>query len=179
MSMQHQEQRSPALRISTSRPPAPSGLSVYETIIFIYNTGMAKVVHFHEALERDLSRLSSEVKERREKPELQHLTEREVVRQSIEAMREPVQGTEPEEPKPAGNPEPPEESSVLPKYLETSPEPQVELEVEKLIDMVFHDGIERALKESKRHAPFVQDAFHDSLVDRLLPELKKRGVIPS
>ena len=94
-------------------------------------------------------------------------------------MREPVQGTEPEEPKPAGNPEPPEESSVLPKYLETSPEPQVELEVEKLIDMVFHDGIERALKESKRHAPFVQDAFHDSLVDRLLPELKKRGVIPS
>jgi len=146
---------------------------------------MPKVVNFHETVERDLSRLSAEIKSQREKPEVKELPDREVVKRSLEVIKESVEeNTKREEDSPSGNGKrkdagDEDRSSILPAYLEKMPEPQVQLEVEKLVDAVFHHGIKKALKESKRFPPFVQDAFHDSLVDRLLPELKKRGMIPS
>ena len=45
------------------------------------------------------------------------------------------------------------------------------------MDMVFEKGLEVALKEAGKQTPFIEDAFHDALVDKLLPELKKRGIV--
>jgi len=39
--------------------------------------------------------------------------------------------------------------------------------------MAFHEGLEKAVREAKNHPPFIEDAFHDALVDRLLPILQK------
>jgi len=49
--------------------------------------------------------------------------------------------------------------------------------VARLVDIVFAKGLAAGVREAKRQPPFVEDAFHDALVDKLLPELKKRGII--
>jgi hypothetical protein len=138
---------------------------------------MARIRNFHESLENDLKRLTAEIKDQRNSPEVMALPEKEVVRRSLEAIEtelQPVQGVPPE--KSANDQSVP--SSVLPTYLQSDKvDPRVKLEVERLVDLVFHESLEKALSEVKHHPIFIQDAFHDALIDKLLPELKARGII--
>ena len=41
----------------------------------------------------------------------------------------------------------------------------------------MHKGIEKAAAEAKKSNPYVLDAFHDALVEKLYPELQRRGVL--
>ncbi len=70
----------------------------------------------------------------------------------------------------------PKPSGFLPSYIDEA-SAEERLEVEYLLDFAFHHGIAQAIKESKKSPDFIQDAFHDSLVKLLAPELKRRGVL--
>lgn len=131
---------------------------------------MAVVKNFHEKLERDLERLTAEVARRKETAK--EAPPREIVKQSLMVFA-PV----PADPLPP--PHAPEEHaslSRLPAYLERE-SPEVKKEVETLVARAFEHGIEAALREAMKRSPFLFDALHDALVDKLLPELEKRGII--
>jgi len=139
---------------------------------------MAKVRNFHEKLEADLKRLGLEVQQAREKKsEGTPCPERELLKESIHSIAErvtlpPVSAGEDAVPiAPA-----PERAGAVPDYTGSMP-PEVAREVERLVDVVFVKGLDVGIREAKRQPPFVEDAFHDALVDKFLPELKKRGII--
>lgn len=50
-------------------------------------------------------------------------------------------------------------------------------EVNRLIDVAFTKGIAAAFSEVSKDEPYIMDAFHDVLVDRLYEELKIRGIV--
>ena len=54
---------------------------------------------------------------------------------------------------------------------------ETKLAVEELLELSLHKGIEQGLKEARKAGPFMLDAFHDALIDKLYPELQKRGVV--
>ena len=49
--------------------------------------------------------------------------------------------------------------------------------VESLVEEVFTKGLEKTLKDLTIQEPFIIDAFHDVLTDKIHDELKKRGII--
>ena len=131
---------------------------------------MAKVKNYHENLEMAIQKLALEVEVQKKSPEVSRLGEKEIVKKSLQTLVQTALQT------PASPQEP--AAPILPSYLQKEDaDPRVKLEVEKLVDMVFHKGLFEASEEAKKHPPFVEDAFHDVLVDKLLPELKKRGVL--
>ncbi len=134
---------------------------------------MAKVQNFSEKLESSFVRLGHEVGERAKTVEAR--PEKEVVRESVKAMAEI-----PPEAVPAAATASASDNDLpfLPAYLSDSSSPaEVKQAVEGLINLTFKTDIETAVRAAKRYPPFVEDAFHDALVDRLLPELKKRGYL--
>lgn len=137
---------------------------------------MVKIQNFQENLEHDLRRLSAEIQKQKIEETAPPLPEREVVKRSLESISVTVL------PPPLTTPLAPtssqEASTNLPAYVQdVHAEDSIKHEIERLIDVAFGEGLEKALGEVKKHPPFVQDAFHDALVDKLLPELKKRGII--
>jgi len=138
---------------------------------------MVKVRNFHEDLERSLKRLGQQIETEKQLPETKALPERELVKRSIKSFSNSVvpenNGGTPPEDVPSIV-----EGESLPTYLQgEGVDSRVKLEVERLVDLVFHKGLEKALKEANKHSPFIEDAFHDALVDKLLPELKKKGIL--
>jgi F0F1-type ATP synthase membrane subunit b/b' len=126
----------------------------------------------HSVLEADIERLSKEIAEKRNLPEHKKTPEKELIRQTLQPMIKPATSGQAASTQAAAT----EQKSVLPDYLENS-EPEIKLEVEKLIDAVFHQGIIQTIKEAQKSGPFVLDAFHDALTDKLYEELKKRKLI--
>jgi len=146
---------------------------------------MTKIQNFHEELERDFQRLTAEIKDYQAKSEFEKKPEKELVKESLKKVFSKDEEAESEklEVKPA---EKEKESvskkkaieDVLPSYLKEGKVPsEVELAVENLISIVFKEGLSKAMKEAKKQPPFIADAFHDALVDKLLPILKERGII--
>ncbi len=133
---------------------------------------MATIRNFHEKLEQDLQRVTAEIERRRERaPEI---ASREVVRQSIIAAIPQAPVSERVEASPSGSsPAAPER---IPAYLNEE-SPEIKAEVERLVSLAFEKGISSAVEEAAKKSPFVLDAFHDALADKLLPELEKRGII--
>ncbi|MCL5733662.1 MAG: hypothetical protein M1334_03315 [Patescibacteria group bacterium] len=126
----------------------------------------------HPNLEADIGRLSSEIKKHYERPEAVNLSDREIIKKSLQsAYSQPVQ------PKaaPAGK-QVLETESILPDYAKSAPE-EIKMKIEKLVEMTFREGLGKATEEAKKQDPFILDAFHDSLVEKLYPILKQRGII--
>ncbi len=127
----------------------------------------------HNIVEQDIERLGKEITEKRELPEHKQLPEKELVRQALEPMiKQPV--SRPSQPQPPSTT--PAEEKNLPSYLKDSPA-EIKLRVEKLVDKVFHQGIEKTIKEASQSGAFILDALHDALTDKLYEELKKRKLI--
>lgn len=61
-------------------------------------------------------------------------------------------------------------------YLDTLDE-ESGAEVNRLIDVAFTKGIATAFSEVSKDEPYIMDAFHDVLVDRLYEDLKKKGIV--
>ena len=126
----------------------------------------------HSIIEKDIERLSKEIAEKKNLPEYKEVPERELIKQTLQplvrqATSDKQQVTKKEEET---------KETVLPDYLKDSP-PEIKLRVEKLVDLVFHQGIEKTIKEANQAGPFILDAFHDALIDKLYDELKKRNLI--
>ncbi len=126
----------------------------------------------HNILEKDIERLSREVKEKRNLLEYKGLPERELIKQTLQPLIRPSAPAAPLVAKPA----PSTEETILPDYLRDSPA-EIKLQVEKLVDAVFHQGLEKTVKEANRAGAFILDAFHDALTDKLYEELKQRKLI--
>jgi len=123
----------------------------------------------HSALERDIQELSQEVKEAGSEERT-----REVIRSSV---AEKIYGPG-VIPKPSASPAPPPPSlgSPLPHYAENLPA-EVKLKVENLLDLVWHKGIDNAVKEVKKSDPLTMDLFHDAITEKLFNEFKRRGIL--
>ncbi len=143
---------------------------------------MVQVQNFSENLERSFARLGHEVRKNLETPEFQGVPEEEVVRRSLRSLAEaaPVPSSESDAAVPPPPPDTPPvpRDDFLPSYLTTEGNSEdVTKTVEHLVQMVFDEDIEKAVTEAKRYPAFIEDAFHDALIDKVLPELKKRGLI--
>ncbi len=128
----------------------------------------------HDALEADIKRLGKEIAEKRNLLEHKNFSERELVKKSLEPMikQAPASGQQSDVSGRLSD----IDNQILPDYLKDSPD-EVKIQVEKLVDLVFHQGIMKAVKEAQKSGGFVLDAFHDALTDKLYEELKKRKMI--
>ena len=129
----------------------------------------------HRALEADIERLSKEIIEKRKLPEYKELSEKELLRQTLQPLIKQQtfqQGGRP----PAVQSTAPVRETILPDYLKDSPA-ELKIQVEKLIDLVFHQGIRKTAKQARQAGAFILDAFHDALTDKLYDELKKRKLL--
>ncbi|MFA6407733.1 MAG: hypothetical protein WCV80_03450 [Candidatus Paceibacterota bacterium] len=134
-----------------------------------------QIKNFSENLEKDLGRLNAEINAQRKLPEVVEMPEREIVKRSVEAYAEKAIPTTPI---PITSVTSSQSQNVLPTYLQDGDvSEEIKREVTRLVEVVFVNGIHAAVKEAQNHSPFVQDAFHDALVDKLMPELQKRGIV--
>ncbi|MCL4400012.1 hypothetical protein M1506_01915 [Patescibacteria group bacterium] len=138
-----------------------------------------KVQNFSENLESSLTRLGAEVSKKMNSPEFKEAPVETVVKSSLKSLPLPVVTAKPGESDTSSKPENDDEmEKFLPSYLaEDEKSDEVKSVVENLINFSLKEGIEEAIAEAKKYPPFVEDAFHDALTDKLLPELKKRGII--
>ena len=126
----------------------------------------------HNILEQDIERLSRQIKENKNNPEFKEISERELVKRSLgPIVRKQILG-QPIDFSPAK----PFQTTILPDYLIDAPD-EIKIKVEKLIDMTFHQGIEKTVEEAQKFGPFILDAYHDALTDKLHAELKERKLI--
>lgn len=138
---------------------------------------MVQVKNFSENLEKNLARLGHEVSRHLESPENKHANEREIVKQSLQSLvseEKPSLGTE--SPAPSA-PAPAPADDFIPNYLSGNPDEGIKKSVKYLLQVAAEGDISKAVREAKKYPPFIEDAFHDALVDKFLPELKKRGII--
>ncbi len=139
---------------------------------------MVKVQNFSENLDSSLNRLGVEVSKRIESPEFKEAPIEHIVKESLKSLpirEETPVSAEPRERQGKQN----QTAQFLPSYLTTDDpkDDQVKTIVENLIALAFQSDVERAIAAAKRYPPFVEDAFHDALTDKLVPELRKRGII--
>ncbi|MEK7162911.1 MAG: hypothetical protein AAB696_01340 [Patescibacteria group bacterium] len=127
----------------------------------------------HNILEADIERLSKEIAEKRNLLEHKNLSDRELVKKSLEPM---IRQAPINQQSAISNQQSTAGSQVLPNYLKDLPA-ETKLQVEQLIDLTFHQGIGKVIKRALRASPFILDAFHDALTDKLHDELKKRKLI--
>ncbi|MEK7086712.1 MAG: hypothetical protein AAB935_00440 [Patescibacteria group bacterium] len=134
-----------------------------------------QVKNFNERLEAGLVKIGEEVRKQIEQPEAKILPEREVLKQSIQSVAAQI-------PRASAATEAAKNESdkrtVLPDYLHSGDANKAAVaEVERLVGIAFSESLLSALAEAKKRPPFVEDAFHDALTDKLLPELQKRGIL--
>lgn len=73
-------------------------------------------------------------------------------------------------------PPPPKPASQGASYLD-SLDDATSAKVNVLIQEFFTKGLERAIRDAKNEEPYVMDAFHDALTDKLYEELKRRKAV--
>ncbi|MBU6141626.1 hypothetical protein KGO95_00720 [Patescibacteria group bacterium] len=126
--------------------------------------------NFHSSLERDILRLSQEVRNKQESVPRPSVSERDLLGSVLQARMQQAQ------PAPAPATPSESESQVLPRYL-SAESPEIQLKVEELADLAFEKGIDAAITEAKRYDPFMLDALHDTLTAKLYDELKSRKLL--
>lgn len=125
----------------------------------------------HAAIEQDIKDLTKELKDRglseQGKQALKTILQEKAPAPAIEhpMTTSPVSGTAPSA-----------STSALPDYAKNEPI-EVKIRIEKLLEMAWHKGIKQASQEAINAGPLVLDAFHDAVIDKLYPELKKRGLV--
>jgi len=138
---------------------------------------MAKVQNFNEHLEKSLQRIGERVAAERKNPEAADVSDRELVKRSVAAIArevppEPVSASQP------SAPVAPADDGHLPSYVaKTGADEASQRKIESLVHLAFQKGLDEAVRASKKQPYFIEDAFHDALVDKALPELKKRGIV--
>lgn len=140
---------------------------------------MTKVQNFSENLENSLVKLGHEVSKKLESVDNKDIEEKEILKRHFQIMasrEERAPSKTREIPSaPTASPIPASNEDFLPTYLSNNSD--AKKTVEDLLQIAVSDDIEKAVREARKYPPFVEDAFHDALVEKFLPELKKRGII--
>lgn len=132
---------------------------------------MPEVQNFNEAFERHLGEVRAEVERQMENPETRSAPERDIVKRAVESVTRRSRQESP-------NGQTTNENNDLPSYITASKtDIAAQEEVTHLISVALKKGIIEAEAEASKRPAFVVDAFHDALVDKILPELKKRGMM--
>lgn len=140
---------------------------------------MPEQVPFKEdVFERNIAAIGERVAVEREEKRVSSEEPEAVLRVALKNLgvaSVPAAADEPESAVSHISPYPHRDADLLPAYVEgNNAEAR---EIEWLVDMALHHDVRKALRIARRRDPFVEDAFHDALVDKILPELKKRGMI--
>ena len=114
------------------------------------------------AFEKDIEQLSAQVKEYQENALKNKMPHQDLLRSAI---GERIQQVAP----PA-----PQKKTDLPVYLENE-SPEMKTKIQELIDIALMSGVEKSVIEAKKYSPFVLDALHDALTEKIYNELKNRG----
>lgn len=133
------------------------------------------IKNFSENLEKDLGRLTAEITERRQQ-ESPDLSDRHILKKSLEIFV-PKEAALPDSDVVIADNQTQPKDNFMPSYVVSGENKESQDKIQALVDLAFKDGLTEAWKAARQEAPFVIDAFHDALVDKLLPELKRRGVI--
>ena len=132
------------------------------------------------SIETEIAELSQKISEKRKllETEVGVIEEREVVRQALAEKITPsiTSSTTTTTSSQTTTPAIGTHTKTTPSYLDTLDEESV-AEVQRLVGIVFDKGFDEAIKEAGKNEPFIIDAFHDALVDRLYDELKSRGIV--
>ena len=142
---------------------------------------MVKVQHFTaKSFEKNLAELGKYIEKSQEAAGLENQAEKELVKESLKSLAEtlPQPSSSSAPAAPIANPVAvKDDGEFLPQYLQTSNNPQVKAQIQRMVKIAFHKDIKTALKLSRRFPGFVEDAVHDALADKIIPELKKRGLL--
>lgn len=126
----------------------------------------------HTAFEADIKRLSNEIAEKKKLLEYKNLSSKELVRQTIQPIIQQAVIQSQAVVQQTSN----IEKDIFPEYFKNSSD-DAKIQVEKLIDLTLHHGIEKAVKVAVKSNAFILDAFHDALMEKFHEELKKRKII--
>ena len=149
---------------------------------------MVKVVHFESSgphAENVISEVTKGIETVSARPETRGFSHEEKVKESIRGIAERVPEVQVELPKDApaeakqGAVSSTNDTGSFPAYL-ISDDPASEdtkKAVEELVNLVFSKGLDEGVRFAKKYPPFIEDAFHDALTERLIPELKRRGIL--
>lgn len=135
---------------------------------------MVRVVHFDSPPmpEGAFARVREEVQAIRSRPELRDASHEALVKESIKSIAEKVPADSPPTPSPA--PSASSASSRLPAYADDA-DASVKTEVEALLRRVAEKGLLDAIAAAKKAEPFVEDAFHDALVEKMMPAFREES----
>lgn len=114
------------------------------------------------AFEKDIEQLSAQVKEYQEKSLKNKLSHEDLLRSAIGEKIQQIQ------------PVVPQKKTDLPVYLENE-SPEMKTKIQELIDIALVSGVEKSVIEAKKYSPFILDALHDALTEKIYNELKNRG----
>jgi len=128
----------------------------------------------HESLEKDLARLAVEVQEKRALSENKNLSERDLVKVSLQSLTPQITPSDK-----LAVTQDEEQKDFLSSYLSKELPPEAKLQIEQLLDLTFHKGVAKAVEEARKAPPFILDAFHDALVDKLYPLLQEKDLLKS
>ena len=134
-------------------------------------TDFSSVEGSHEILEADLGRLAEEVRLGRDRPEFKDRGDKEIIKQSLERMMPNLSAQN----RTGGQPGD-DSPGILPPYAKDI-SPETKLEIEYLLDLALHKGLDEANKAAAKSSPFVLDAFHDTLVLKFYSEMVRRGIL--
>lgn len=70
-----------------------------------------------------------------------------------------------------------ERPDFLPNYIGSDRENDVRAALDRLVGAALHGNLVSALRDAKRLSPFLEDAFHDALIDKIVPEMKRRKIL--
>lgn len=139
------------------------------------------------AVEAEIAALAQKIEEKRRLLEAEHgvVEEKELVRQAIgekisealgQASSAAQVAAEPSAALPVSSATPAPSAQSGPTYLDTLDDDTVR-KINALVEQVFTLGLQKTIKTVVEEDPFVLDAFHDALVDKLYAELKKHKVV--
>ncbi len=122
-----------------------------------------------EGVDQEIEKVGKDFEIRKNMEESKGVGDREILKQILHPLvKTPA-------PLPQANSKPQADLN-LPAYLKDSPE-EIKQRVEYLISETFKKGIERTANDAQKFGPFILDAYHDALTDKLYEELQRRKII--
>lgn len=126
-------------------------------------------------ISQDIEKLGKEIAEKKFTPEIKNYSERDLIKQSIGQKLYPsVRQAQDKQAAPQRQIS--DDDKYLPDYLKNSAQ-EIKNSVKKLLENTIKHGLEKGISEARKMPPFIMDAYHDALVDKLHEELKRRKMI--